>query len=641
MSVMNGLNLSIAFGENTILDQVTFEVNENEKVGLVGANGVGKTTLFKIITGAYRHYTGIYTKGKHTRIGYMEQHTCSEKGRTVFAELVSVFAQLIEMERLIEQCAVDIEAKNGDLHTLVIRMDELTEQFQRRGGLTYLSRTRATLIGLGFSEADFELSTDKLSGGQRSKLTLAKLLLSDANFLLLDEPTNHLDIQSVEWLEGFLCDFKGAVFIISHDRYFLDKVTNKTMELHNGKMMCYKGNYSSFLEKKVQIRKSIEEKYKEDLKEIQRLQGIVAQQRQWNREKNIKTAESKLKQIERIKAQMITPDKAVEKIHFDFSPKTVSGNDVLACEGLAKAFGDNRLFQNTDFLVKRTERIFLLGPNGCGKTTLLKILTGDQTQDSGSITFGANVQTGYFDQVQEKLNLNKTAIDEVWDQFPFMNETQVRSALAAFLFRGDEVFQKIETLSGGERARIALLKLMLGRFNFLLLDEPTNHLDAFSRDELEQTLMEYKGTMLIVSHDRYFINKLADRIFYLTKDGITEYKGNYDSFAQRNQQLLEPKVAPKAEKRSSGSNDYKEKKERQSAVRKLMTAIARTEGKIADLEALISGGEAMLVQEEVTADYELLLLETAKLDENNCLLEETLVEWEAMHTKLQELLKKG
>lgn len=641
MSVVNGLELSISFGENTVFGPVTFEIGENEKVGLVGANGAGKTTLFKIITGAYQNYTGLLTKGKNIKIGYMEQHTCSQHGNTVFDELVQVFAELIQIEQEIERCSAQIERQVGDLQVLVHELDSLTEAFQRDGGLTYRSRTRSALLGLGFSEADFALTTDKLSGGQRSKLILAKLLLSDANFLLLDEPTNHLDIASVEWLEGFLCDFKGAVLLISHDRYFLDRVTNKTMELQNGKLSCYKGNYSAFLQKKQQVQKSIAEQYEVDLKEISRLEGIVAQQRQWNREKNIKTAESKLKQIERIKAQMIPPEKAVDKIHFDFSPKWVSGNDVLSCENLEKSFGENQLFSHVDFLIKRKERIFLLGPNGCGKTTLLKILMGDIRQDGGTVRFGANVQTGYFDQVQEKLDLNKTAIDEVWDHFPSMNQTEIRNALAAFLFRGDEVFQKISTLSGGERARVALLKLMLGRFNFLLLDEPTNHLDAFSREELENTLMEYEGTMLIVSHDRYFINKLADRIFYLTEDGISEYQGSYDNFAEQLKQTAQAELSVcQNEKSSANNNRYKQKKEWQSTVRKLKTAVQRAEEEIEALEAEAARGEALLADESVTSNYTRLMEETAKLNETHLLLEKKMEEWETYQINLQEILQK-
>lgn len=639
MSIINALDLSISFGENIVLDNITFDINENEKVGLIGANGVGKTTLFKIITGQYDEYTGSFIKGKNINIGYMEQHTCSVKGRTVYQELLSVFEPLIEMERTIEACSRAIEEQSGDIHAHIAELDRLTNQFQRDGGLTYQSRTRSALLGLGFTQEDFDLTTDKLSGGQRSKLTLAKLLLSGANFLLLDEPTNHLDIQSVEWLEAFLKDFKGSVFMISHDRYFLDQVTNKTIELHNGRVVSYKGNYSEFLKKKEQVQKSIEEKYEEDLKEIHRLEGIVAQQRQWNREKNIKTAESKLKQIDRIKAQLIVPEKEAEKIHFDFSPKAVSGNEVLQCVGLSKSFGEKQLLKNAEFLLKRGERVFLLGPNGCGKTTLLKILMGDLEQDFGKIIFGANVQTGYFDQVQDKLDLNKSAIDEVWNQFPYMTQTQLRCALAAFLFRGDEVFQKIETLSGGERARIALLKLMLGKFNFLLLDEPTNHLDAFSRDELEATLSAYEGTMLIVSHDRYFINKLADRILYLTENGITEFKGNYDDFLEKHSSLTENISSNKTIKKTTSANDYKEKKERQSNIRKLKTAISKLENEIDLLEQAISEGEQCLADEEVTSNYELLLENTAKLDENNRLLEEKMGLWEEMNGNLQELLQ--
>lgn len=638
MSVVNALNLSISFGENTIFDNITFDINEKEKVGLVGVNGAGKTTLFKILTGSYNDYKGFFTKGKDVVVGYMEQHTCSEKGVTVYDELVSVFSPLIDMENEIEQCSQNIENKIGDVNESISRLTFLTDEFNRLGGLTYVSRTKSTLIGLGFTEADFAMTTDKLSGGQRSKLILAKLLLSDANLLLLDEPTNHLDINAVEWLESFLLDFKGAVLLISHDRYFLDKVTNKTMEIQNGKLITYQGNYSEFLNKKEKIQLDIQNQYEIDLKEIERLYGIVAQQRQWNREKNIKTAESKLKQIERLKADLVVPDDKVEKIKFDFSPKIVSGNDVLQCEGLGKSFGEKGIFRNVDFLIKRKERIFLLGANGCGKTTLLKILMGDYLQDCGKITFGANVQTGYFDQVQERLDVNKTAIDEVWDNFKYMTQTQVRNALAAFLFRGDDVFQKIETLSGGERARIALLKLMLGRFNFLLLDEPTNHLDAFSREELENTLLEYDGTMLIVSHDRYFINKLADRIFYLSEYGIIEHKGNYDDFV--NSTLLS-QVENKSESnvKKSSNNEYKQRKEIQSNIRKLNTQISRTEEEIGNTEGKIEETKLLLQSEDVTSDYALLIDKTNELERLNAILEEKIELWEELSSNLQDILQ--
>lgn len=638
MSVVNALNLSISFGENTIFDNITFDINEKEKIGLVGVNGAGKTTLFKILTGAYTEYQGAFTKGNDIQVGYMEQHTCSESGVTVYDELVSVFQPLIDMENEIELCSRNIEKEIGSVDENINRLTFLTDEFHRLDGLTYVSRTKSTLTGLGFSEDDFSMTTDKLSGGQRSKLVLAKLLLSDANLLLLDEPTNHLDIDSVEWLESFLQDFRGSVLLISHDRYFLDRVTNKTMEIKNGKMITYLGNYSEFLVKKEKIQQDIQEQYEIDQKEIERLLGIVAQQRQWNREKNIKTAESKLKQIERIKATMIIPDAKVEKIKFDFSPKIVSGNDVLQCENLSKNFWEKEIFKNVDFLIKRKERIFLLGANGCGKTTLLKVLMGDYVQNSGRIIFGANVQTGYFDQVQERLDMGKTAIDEVWDNFKYMTQTGIRNALAAFLFRGDDVFQKIETLSGGERARIALLKLMLGGYNFLLLDEPTNHLDAFSREELENTLLDYDGTMLIVSHDRYFINKLADRIFYLTDDGIAEFSGNYDDYiGAKTAQFVETKKEKSVTK--TLNNEYKQRKEAQSSIRRMNTQLEKAEDEISNIEGEIEETKQALQSDEVSSNYELLIEKTSKLEELNVSLDEKMALWEELSSKLQEFME--
>lgn len=636
MSVINALDLSISFGENQILNKITFGINEKDKIGLVGANGVGKTTLFKIITGEHDFYTGTLTKSKNAKVGYMEQHTCSNSKLTVYDEMMTVFSELIKMEEEIEKVSSDIQNKNGDLNKNVERLEYLNEEFRRRDGLTYVSRARSALLGIGFDEKDFTMTTDKLSGGQRSKLCLTKLLLSGADLLLLDEPTNHLDIKAVEWLENFIVDFKGSVLLISHDRYFLDKVTNRTMEIHNGKLVMYNGNYSEFLKKKEKIQQDIRDKYNEDLKEIARIEAIVEQQRRWNREKNIKTAESKLKEIERIKERMVEPEKDVEKIRFDFSPKIVSGNDVLECEGLSKSFGEKKLFSNVDFLIKRKERVFLLGPNGCGKTTLLKILMGDYLPDSGKKRFGANVQTGYFDQVQEKLNMENDAISEVWNSFPYMTQTQIRNALAAFLFKGDEVYKKLSKCSGGERARIALLKLMLGKFNFLLLDEPTNHLDAFSREELEDTLLDYSGTMLIVSHDRYFINKLADRILYLTHDGIKEFIGNYDGFIQA-QNDISQEIVKAPQKQKSTVNDYKLKKEIQSNIRKAKTRVSRLEEEIERLEAETAELEQSLQSEEVTGDYEKLMSQTAKLDELNAELENKLDEWEKANEQLNSL----
>ncbi len=629
MAVLDVQNLTLSFGENTLFSDVSFDIKEHEKVGLIGCNGAGKTSLFKIITGEYTSDSGNCFISKNAKLGYMEQHTCSEN-HTVYGELISVFDDLIGIEKQLEQISADLMEGKGDSKSLIEKQDELTEIFTRDGGLTYKSMTRSALLGLGFGAEDFDLPTSKLSGGQRSKLILAKLLLSKADFLLLDEPTNHLDIKAVEWLEDFLKNFSGACLIVSHDRYFLDKITTKTIEIENKKCRCYTGNYSEFLIKKAAEQKAVEEKYENDMKEISRLEGIIAQQRQWNREKNIKTAESKEKVIERIKAQLVVPDSKVERIRFSFSPKCVSGEDVLTVTDLKKSFGNKEIFANASFNVYKGNRVFLLGDNGCGKTTLLKILTKDLSSDGGSFKFGSNVMTGYFDQVQEHLDLTKTVLEEVWSTFPAMSETSVRSSLAAFLFKGDDVYKVLCDCSGGERARVALLKLMLGGYNFLLLDEPTNHLDAFSREELENTLLNYSGTMLIVSHDRYFINKLATEILELTPTGIVEYQGNYDEYIQRKQNIQAVSVAKKKEEKKP--NDYKLKKERQSQLRKMKTRLAKCEQEIEKTESIMDEINEKLSSSE----YEELMALTSQLEAENKKRDELYEEWERLSLDLTE-----
>lgn len=630
MAVLDVQNLTLSFGENTLFSNVSFDIKEKEKVGLIGCNGAGKTSLFKIITGEYTPDDGACFISKNSRLGYMEQHTCSEN-KTVWDELVSVFDDLIVVEKRLEEITELLTKGEGNQTELIEEQDRLNTIFTRDGGLTYKSMTRSALIGLGFGEEDFTMPTAKLSGGQRSKLILAKLLLSKADFLLLDEPTNHLDIKAVEWLEGFLKDFNGACLIVSHDRYFLDKITTKTVEIENKKCRSYIGNYSEFLVKKAAEQKAIEEKYENDMKEIARLEGIIEQQRQWNREKNIKTAESKEKVVERIKAQLVVPDSKVARIRFDFTPKCVSGEDVLSVSDLKKSFGDKTIFSNTSFEVKKGERVFLLGDNGCGKTTLLKVLMKDYIPDGGTFKFGSNVFTGYFDQVQAKLDLTKTAIEEVWSSFPSMSETSVRSALAAFLFKGDEVYKNLSDCSGGERARIALLKLMLGKFNFLLLDEPTNHLDAFSREELEKTLLDYSGTMLIVSHDRYFINKLASRILELTPTGVNEYLGNYDEYIDRKNRVASQEVVEKKETVKK-VNDYLLKKERRSQLLKMKNRLAKVEKEIENTELEIDEINSKLT----TSDYEELMDLTAKLDRKTQYRDILYTEWEELSERLTE-----
>lgn len=631
MPALSVRNLTMTFIERNLFTDVSFDIENNDKVGFIGANGVGKTTLFKILNGEISPTSGTVTFEKNTRVGYMEQHACNNPRIDVYNELLSVFDFLDDMEKEISAVTNDIDNKNGDLNELVERQTHLIESFENLGGLTYKSRTRSALLGLGFKESDFTMPVGSLSGGQRSKLCLAKLLLSQSNMLLLDEPTNHLDIGSVNWLEGFLRDFKGAMIIISHDRYFLDKVTNKTIELEHNRTMCYKGAYSEFIEKKKAYNESLKNKYENDIKEIKRIEGIVEQQKRWGREHNFITAASKQKEADRIKAQLVTPDSELETMHMHFEPKCESGNDVLICRGLAKSFGEKHLFKNVDIHIRKGERVFILGANGCGKTTLFKILTGKLPQDSGEYDYGANVQVGYFDQMQQNLDLSKTAIDEVWDAFPNMTQTEVRCAMASFLFKGEEVFKPLSKMSGGERARISLLKLMLKGGNFLLLDEPTNHLDSSSREELENTLKEYGGTLLIISHDRYFINKLADRVLVMTPDGVTEYLGNYDYYLERTKSEIGKNKAEKATvNKEKPQNDYFLQKQRQSEERKRKTRLNKAEAEIERLDGEIEKTQALLSSEEVAADYEKLIELTNRLEQLRQEQEEQYLIWEEL-----------
>lgn len=617
MPALSVRNLTMTFIERNLFTDVSFDVEERDKVGFIGANGVGKTTLFKILNGEISPVSGTVTFSKNVRPGYMEQHACNNPRADVYHELLSVFDYLSDMETEISALAHQIDNKSGNLDELVERQTMLIEQFERAGGLTYKSRTRSALLGLGFSENDFTMPVGNLSGGQRSKLCLAKLLLSQSNMLLLDEPTNHLDIDAIAWLEGFLRDFKGAMIIISHDRYFLDNVTNKTIELEHNRAMVYTGSYSEFVKKKESVNESLKNKYEHDLKEIKRIEGIVEQQKRWGQAHNFITAASKQKEADRIKDQLVAPESELETMRMHFEPRCESGNDVLICKNLAKSFDDKQLFKNVDIHIRKGERVFIIGGNGCGKTTLFRILTGKTPMDSGEYDYGANVEIGYFDQMQQNLDLSKTALDEVWDTFPNMTQTEVRSALASFLFKGDEVFKPLSKMSGGERARVSLLKLMLKGSNFLLLDEPTNHLDASSREELEKTLLDYSGTMLIVSHDRYFINKIADRILLLTNNGVKEYLGNYDYYLERTTAEKQGVVLTesKKEKKEKPQNDYFLQKQKQSEERKRQTKLKKAEAEIERLDEEIAKTQELLSSEEVAADYE-KLMELSKLLEN-------------------------
>lgn len=641
MAILSVRNLAKTFVEHTLFKNVSFEVEQKDRIGFIGANGVGKTTIFKILSGQLEPSDGCVIFSKDTVVGYLEQHSCNNPDRNIYDELLSVFDKLIKQEHELEElpALIELEDNETERDKLIEKHLQLQEIFERNGGLTYHSRTRSALLGLGFTEDEFSLETGKLSGGQRSKLCLAKLLLCGANFLLLDEPTNHLDIQSVEWLETFIKDFNGAVIIISHDRYFLDSATNKTIELEHSKTTCYKGGYSEFIAKKEKILEDMRNKYENDLKEIKRIERIVEQQKRWGQAHNFITAASKQKQANRLREELVEPDDSeLQNIHFRFEPKRISGNDVLKTENLSKAFGNKKLFSNINMHIKRKERVFILGANGCGKTTLFKILMNQLNADTGRIEFGVNVDVGYFDQVQENLNLSNTALDEVWDIFPFMTHTQVRTALGSFLFKGDDVFKELSTFSGGERARVALLKLMLAGSNFLLLDEPTNHLDTGSREALENTLNEYEGTLLIISHDRYFINKLADRILYLDKDGITEYLGNYDYFSEKHKKKIVDLNTDKSKfEDKPKTNEYKQRKEQQSNIRKLKTRIRKCEEEIAELDELEENLQQELLSEDVSNNFEQLVQITTSLEQCQQHKDKIYEEWEELQMQVEEM----
>lgn len=628
MAVLSVHNLEMSFSERVLFSQVSFDIEASDKVGFIGVNGVGKTTLFKILCGKIEQTGGDFFTSKNLKIGYMEQHACSNSENTVYNELLSVFPHLIRMEEEIDRLNLDLEMGRSDEKT-IMRHTELSEQFAAMDGLVYKSRTASALTGLGFKQEDFNMPVKKLSGGQRSKLSLAKLLLSGSDIILLDEPTNHLDINSVGWLESFIRDFKGAAIIISHDRYFLDTVTNKTIELEHEKLQMYKGNYTEFIRKKEEAKKAAENKYKKDMAEIKRIEGIIEQQKRWNREKNIKTAESKQKEIDRIKENLVVPESELENIKFKFQPNTESGNDVLLCEGVSKNFGEKKIFENVNMHIRKGEKVFIVGSNGCGKTTLFRIIMGTVPADRGEIDFGAKVETEYFDQMQENLNMEKTAMDEIWDEYPKMTQTQVRTSLGAFLFKGDEVFKPINQMSGGERARVSLLKLMLGGGNFLLLDEPTNHLDTTSREALEESLKSYEGTMLIISHDRYFINKLADRILELKPEGMTEYLGNYDYYMEKR---LEKSGQDSGKthtetKKSAGAIDYKMKKEMQAQERKRRSMLKKTEQEIEETELEMEKVNEQLADPQVTSDYQKLIELSGKLEELKAKQEQLYEQW--------------
>ena len=598
MIVLSCKGISKSYGITEVLKDITFSINEGDKVGIIGANGEGKSTLFKILTRELSQDDGEVFIDKNKSLGYLSQHLDLESCNSIYDEMLLVFEDLQRLEKKIQ----DLEEKmnepydesKADYHEKIIK-DYGTAQdlYENRGGYTYKGEISRVVKGLGFTEDDFSKEIHTLSGGQKTRVALCKLLLLKPEILLLDEPTNHLDLEAIEWLEEYLKTYKGTVIVISHDRFFLDSVTNNTFQVINGHVNCYNAPYTKALEL---MKKDYEAKlkaYNLQQEEIKRQEAVIEKLESFNREKSIKRAESREKMLEKIE-RIDAPDKEKKASRINFETMVKSGYDVLHVEKLSKSYGDKKLFTNLSFDLKRGEKVALIGENGRGKTTFFKIIMDKIESDSGSKVLGANVNLGYYDQEQSNLNLDKTIIDEVWDEFPELTTTELRNYLGSFLFRGDDVFKEINKLSGGERCRINLLKLMLSKSNLLLLDEPTNHLDIPSREALEEAILTYDGTLIVISHDRYFLNKVINRILELEENGVNEYLGNYNYYVEKkkNPQRFEHFESLAGGKTKTQINEEKKKKralekeekEKQKKIKELEDNISKKEEKLENLQ---------------------------------------------------------
>lgn len=636
MPVIAVRDIKKSFVERLLFDGVTFEIGEKDRIGLVGVNGCGKTTLFRILTGEEERDGGDIYKSRDARIVTMSQFI-EDTALTVYEATIRAYQPLIDMEASLGQMERELSRAQGEeLTKLIERHSALLERFEREGGLTYKSRARSTLLGLGFDEKELTKPLSDMSGGQRNKEQLARVLLSGAELLLLDEPTNHLDLDSIMWLEDFLKAYPGAFIVISHDRYFLDAVTNRTMELKNTRFYMTDGNYTRHTELMEDEQEALRRKYVRTQREIKRIERIVEQQRRWGQEHNFITAASKQKQADKLRTTLVSPERDTSSIHFRFRADAVSGNDVIIAEGLSKSY-DKSVFKNVDLLVKKGERVFLLGPNGCGKTTLLRIVLGKERPDAGVCHLGANVHPGYYEQNAMGLHPELTAVEEIRESYPRMSDTEIRTALGAFLFRGDDVFKELSLLSGGETARIQLLKLMLSKSNLLLLDEPTNHLDIDSREALERALEDYDGSMLIVTHDRYLVEKLADRVLEMRPDGVDEYLGGYADYLEQKTLRAEERAAAKPPAHSAFAEDYKAKKERQSAINRARGEAKRDEERVARAEEELRAIEARLASPEVATDYKKAAEEAERAERKHAEIEALYKAWDEAQRALELL----
>ena len=598
--ILSCQNISKAFVENQVLKNVSFHIEDHEKAAIVGINGAGKTTLLRIIVGEMTPDDGQVVLAKDKTLGYLAQNSTVDTSHTIYEELLSVKADLLRLEEKIRECENNMKHADGDaLEDLMKQYTSLTHAFETGGGYLYRSELVGVLKGLGFTEDEFSKPVATLSGGQKTRVALGRLLLQNPDLIILDEPTNHLDMNSIAWLETYLLNYKGAVLIVSHDRYFLDRIAGKVIEIDQSKATTFMGNYSDYAVKKEQLRIAAWNAYMNQQREIKHQEEVIEKLKSFNREKSIKRAESREKMLDKIEV-IEKPSEVRTDMKLKLTPRILSGNDVLTVEHLTKSFDSHKLFTDVNFEIKRGEHVAIIGDNGSGKTTLLKILNGLVPADQGTFRLGSNVEIGYYDQEHHVLHSEKTLFEEISDDYPYLNNTQIRNVLAAFLFTGEDVFKRISDLSGGERGRVSLAKLVLSNANFLILDEPTNHLDIMSKEILEDALNGYEGTILYVSHDRYFINRTAHRILDLTEGQFVSYVGNYDYYLEKHDTVMaaieasapqsadaDNTVAAKAAE-SEVKLDWKAQKEEQARLRKKENNLKKCEEKIAELEERIS-----------------------------------------------------
>ena len=626
-----------SFGEKVILQDASFHIEEREKAALIGNNGAGKTTLLRIIMQEISADSGQVVIAKDKKIGYLAQYQDIHGHHTIYEELMTTKQYILDMEDKIRSLEQEMKYVAGDkLESLMNSYTRLTHQFELENGYAYKSEIVGVLKGLGFEEEDYSKQIENLSGGQKTRVALGKLLISKPDILLLDEPTNHLDMESIAWLETYLLNYPGAVFIVSHDRYFLDKVVTKIVEIEAAQMRMYEGNYSAYALKKAQLRDAQYKAYLNQQREIKHQEAVITKLRSFNREKSIKRAESRVKMLDKIQ-RIEKPIEIDNQMRISLEPRFISGNDVLTVEGLSKAFPGQTLFTDINFEIKRGERVALIGNNGTGKTTILKILNGIVAADTGRFALGSKVQIGYYDQEHHVLHMEKTIFQEISDTYPTLTETEIRNMLAAFLFTGDDVFKLISSLSGGERGRVSLAKLMLSEANFLILDEPTNHLDIASKEILEEALNSYTGTVLYVSHDRYFINQTATRIMDLTNQAIVNYIGDYDYYLEKKEEMTriyapaQETAAPEVKENVSETKlTWQQQKEEQALKRKRENELKKVEARIEELETRDKEIDETMVLPDICTN----VAECTKLSREKAAIEEEL---EGLYEKWEEL----